>query len=145
MTKTKRCFIISLAIIMMFATTFSATAMAAEAPAGEGAAQVTASGDIDDTFTIGATHRGADRTYNADRLYVRAIISGTDGNAVDSNVSITLNDYNGNSILWNVPADGNLYGKTFHIVPGRTYYFYYTRTGAANSLKLRIIIHPYYA
>lgn len=139
MTKIKRCFLVLLATIM----TCSATAAAAQA--SESSVQAIPSGYIDDTFTIGSSYRGPDRTFSANRLYVRAIITNTSGNAVSNSVTISLNDYNGNAVLWSVPADGNIYGKTFQIVSGRVYYFNYVRVGEARNLKLRIIIDPYTA
>ena len=139
MKKAKKRFLSVLFAVMMFV---SSTAFVAEAAAPPKEPEYSVNALIDDTFTMGATHRGADRTYSTDSLYVRAQITDTSGNAISGgSVTITLKDYNGNATLWSVPANGKIYGKTFYIVPNRVYYFTYVRVGTDKTLLLHIWIN----
>lgn len=134
--KIKRYLSVLLATVMMFST----TAMVASAAVPTPDASVNAL--IDDTFTMGQSHIGANRTYSTSSLYVRAQITDTSGNPVSGgSVTIAINDNYGNFTAWSVPANGNMYGKTFYIVAGRVYYFTYGRVGTSKTLKLRILIN----
>lgn len=120
----------------------STTAMVTEAAAPPTEPEYSVNALVDDTFTMGSTHRGADRTYSTSSLYVRAQITDTSGNAASGgSVTISLNDYNGNFTAWSVPANGKIYGKTFYIVPGRMYYLTYVRVNTTKTLKLHIWIN----
>ena len=132
--------LISVLLVTMFI--FSSTAMVAEAAVAPKEPEYSVNALVDDTFTMGQSHRGADRTYSTTSLYVRAQITDTSGNPVSGgSVTITLKDYYGNATLWSVPADGTTYIKTFHIVSGRTYYFTYGRVGTDKQLKLHVWIN----
>lgn len=98
---------------------------------------------IDQTFTMGSYHRGADRTYSTSHLKFMITITDTSGNATSSTVSLGFQDYNGNSMGWLISADGSTFSKNaISIVAGRTYYFTYTNNGSQN-LKVHMVITSY--
>lgn len=116
--------------------------------------EATADGDygimplsLDQTFTMGSTHRGGDRTYSGNKLQISVKITDANGNAVDNRVSVQLHDYNHSYALFsaNVNADGGMKTESgISITPGRTYYFYYqVLSGASRTLKVRMIITDY--
>ena len=98
---------------------------------------------IDQTFTMGSYHRGADRTYSTSHLRFMITITDTNGNATSSSLSLTFRDYNGNAISWLLDADGSTFSKNnIPIVPGRVYYFTYTNNGSQN-LRVHMVITSY--
>ena len=98
---------------------------------------------IDQTFTMGSYHRGADRTYSTSNLRFMITITDTSGNATSSTLSLGFQDYNGNSRGWVLDADGSTYSQNnISIVAGRTYYFTYYNNGSVN-LKVRMVITNY--
>lgn len=147
MKKFERYLFMILASIIAINSTFSTNALAIENDSLINEVtylDITQTSDtIDNTFTMGYNHRGGDRAYTTNKLYVRITITDEYGNPVDNDVTVTFNDYNGNIIFWNLPADGGLHTRTFSIIPNRVYYFEYTRSGTARNLKLHVIITPY--
>ncbi len=98
---------------------------------------------IDQSFTIGSYHRGADRTYSGSNLRFMITITDTSGNATSSTVSVGFQDYNSHYMGWLFNADGSSYIKSgISIVSGRTYYFTYTNNGSVN-LKIHMVITSY--
>lgn len=100
---------------------------------------------IDSSFTMtGTYYRGADRKYSGNYLDYTMIVTGSDGNPVDKQVSIQLWDYNTAHSLQTdiVKADGMAvteYGIS--IVANRTYFFKYYLVGSTTSnLRIRLII-----
>ncbi len=143
MPKSKLFLVAVIVFATIFTFVFSTTAMATTELAANTISVFSTSDTIDNTFTMGSTHRGADRSYSTNKLYVRAIITDTNGNPVDNDVIISLNDYNGNTAMWKVSANGEVHGMTFNgLTPNHIYYFYYTRMGTARDLKVRMIITP---
>jgi len=102
---------------------------------------------LDQSFTMGASHRGADRTYSGTKLQYAVTVTDQYGNAVDNRISVKLYDYNHSFALsnTNVSADGSTTViPGISIVPGRVYYFQYSRTaGASRTLKVRMRITDY--
>lgn len=102
---------------------------------------------VDQTFNMGSSHRGGDRTYAGNKLQFSVKITDANGNAVDNFVSVQLHDYNHSYALVNssVKADGRMKTESdISITPGRTYYFYYqVLSGASRTLKVRMIIRDY--
>ena len=146
MKSIKRCLLTLLAVVMTLMSVNSVPAFAAELsnddvqPAVDEIA-ITSS-TVNQTFTMGSYHRGGDRAYSTNRLYVRVVITDANGNPVDNTVDIVLKNYNGNEVDWFVSADGNMHTKTYNIVAGRVYYFEYYRSGTARTLKVHMIIDP---
>ena len=98
---------------------------------------------IDQTFTMGSYHRGADRTYSNSHLRFAITITDTNGNPTSSTLSLTFQDYNGNGMGWLLNADGSTFSKNnISIVPGRVYYFTYTNNGSQN-LRVNMVIISY--
>ena len=98
---------------------------------------------IDQTFTMGSYHRGADRTYSNSHLRFMITITDTNGNPTSSTLSLTFRDYNGNAISWLLDADGSTFSKNnIPIVAGRVYYFTYTNNGSQN-LQVNMVIISY--
>ena len=98
---------------------------------------------IDQTFTMGSYHRGADRTYSTSHLRFMITITDTNGNPTSSSLSLTFRDYNGNGMGWLLDADGSTFSKNnISIVPGRVYYFTYTNNGSQN-LRVHMVITSY--
>ena len=100
---------------------------------------------VDSSFTMtGTYYRGADRKYSGNYLDYTMIVTGSNGNPVDKQVSIQLWDYNHSYSLHTdiVNADGTAvteYGVP--IVANRTYYFkYYLVSGTTSNLRIRLII-----
>lgn len=102
---------------------------------------------VDQSFNMGSSHRGGDRTYAGNKLQFSVKITDVNGNAVDNFVSVELHDYNHSYALVNsnVKADGSMITVSdISITPGRTYYFYYkVSSGASRTLKVRMIIRDY--
>ncbi len=103
--------------------------------------------DIDQTFTMTTSHRGADRTYSGNYLKYSVTVTDSNGNAVANTISVQLKDYNHSYPLVDsrVDADGstNTFSK-ISITPGRVYYFYYVLTsGTTRTLRVRMQITSY--
>lgn len=98
---------------------------------------------IDQTFTMGSYHRGADRTYSTSHLRFMITITDTNGNPTSSSLSLTFQDYNGNGMGWLLDADGSTYSQNnISIVAGRVYYFTYRNNGSQN-LRVNMVIISY--
>ena len=98
---------------------------------------------IDQTFTMGSYHRGADRTYSNSHLRFMITITDTNGNPTSSTLSLTFQDYNGNGMGWLLDADGSTFSQNnIPIVAGRVYYFTYTNNGSQN-LQVNMVIISY--
>lgn len=98
---------------------------------------------IDQTFTMGSYHRGADRTYSTSHLRFIITITDTNGNPTSSTLSLGFQDYNGNSAGWLFNADGSTYSQNnISIVAGRVYYFTYYNNGSQN-LRVNMVIISY--
>lgn len=100
---------------------------------------------IDSSFIMtGTYYRGADRKYSGNYLDYTMIVTGSDGSAVNKQVSIQLWDYNHTNSLQTdiVTADGTAVTQFgVPIVANRTYYFkYYLINGSTSNLKIRLII-----
>lgn len=104
---------------------------------------ITTLSTINQTFTMGSYHRGADRTYSTSTLRFAITITDTSGKATSSTMSLALLDYNGNAKSWLLKANGTTYVQNnISIVAGRTYYFTYTNYGSVN-LKVHMVITNY--
>ena len=99
------------------------------------------------TFTVGYTNRGGDRTYSGNKLKFSVTVTDQNGNAVDNWVSVQLHDYNHIDALTGISVyanGGTTTSSEISITPGRVYYFKYTRTsGASRTLKVRMRITDY--
>ena len=143
MFQSKRYLVVILVLATLFSSVFTTTAIAAEVSTKIiEATPNSTSTPVDNTFIMGSYHRGGDRAYATNKLYVMAIITDVNGNPVDNTVNITLHDYNGNTSIWVVPANGGTYITTFSIVANRMYYFTYNRSGTDRDLKVHMIITP---
>lgn len=102
---------------------------------------------LDQSFTMGYTHRGGDRTYSGNKLRFSATVTDQNGNAVDNWVSVQLYDYNHTGALTGISVyanGGTTTSSEISITPGRVYYFKYTRTsGASRTLKVHMRITDY--
>ena len=162
----KKVSMVIMAFVMVFSATATAPALAAE-PADVPTTSVTeteyvvdlepgesvdlgsmvstasTSSPIDQTFTMGSYHRGADRTYSTSHLRFMITITDTNGNPASGTLSLTFQDYNGNSIGWLLDCDGSTYSQNnISIVSGRVYYFTYYNNGSQN-LRIHMVITPY--
>lgn len=103
--------------------------------------------DIDQTFSMTTSHRGADRTYSGNYLQYSVTVTDVNGNAVDNIISVQLRDYNHTYALTDtrVTADGFTVTKSqISITPGRVYYFKYVLTsGITRTLRVRMRITSY--
>lgn len=102
--------------------------------------------EVDQTFTMTTSHRGADRTYYGNRMRYVVTITDADGNSVDNAVAVELWDYNHGTPIQssNVSANGSSYGYTVPITNGRVYYFKYTKiSGTTRTLRVRMTINSY--
>ena len=98
---------------------------------------------VDNTFNIGSFHRGGDRAYSTSHLRFTINITDANGNAVSNKVTVALQDYNGNSSGWLIPANGlTQTHSNISIVPERMYFFTYSNPGA-QTLRVHMIITPY--
>ncbi len=99
--------------------------------------------EVDQTFTMGSYHRGADRSYSASHLRFMITITDTNGNPTSSTLSLGFQDYNGNSRGWLLDADGSTFSQNnMSIVSGRVYYFTYYNNGSTN-LRVHMVIDAY--
>lgn len=102
---------------------------------------------LDQSFTMGSYHRGADRSYSGRKLQYSVTVTDVNGNAVDNMIAVDLHDYNHSYGISgvNVKADGaTITIPNISITPGRLYYFEYTRiSGASRTLKVRMRITDY--
>lgn len=103
--------------------------------------------DVDQTFTMTTSHRGADRTYSGNYLQYSVTVTDVNGNAVNNSISVQLWDYNHNYPLMDtsVNADGFTVTKSqVSITSGRVYYFKYVLTsGTIRTLRVRMRITAY--
>ena len=152
----KRVSMLIMALVMTVSTMATVPVMAAE-PEDTSASSVTENeyvvdlepgesvdlGSIDQTFTMGSYHRGADRTYSTSHLRFMITITDTNGNPTSSSLSLTFQDYNGNGMGWLLDADGSTYSQNnISIVAGRVYYFTYRNNGSQN-LRVNMVIISY--
>ena len=152
----KRVSMLIMALVMTVSTMATVPVMAAE-PEDTSASSVTENeyvvdlepgesvdlGSIDQTFTMGSYHRGADRTYSNSHLRFMITITDTNGNPTSSSLSLTFQDYNGNGMGWLLDADGSTYSQNnISIVAGRVYYFTYRNNGSQN-LRVNMVIISY--
>ena len=101
--------------------------------------------DVDQTFTMTSTHRGADRSYAGTTLGYAVTITNADGNATDCVVVVELHDYNQPTAIQAsaVNADGSLNYFTCPITANRLYYFYYRKvSGTSTTLRVHMRIGP---
>lgn len=102
---------------------------------------------LDQSFTMGSYHRGADRSYSGSKLQYAVTVTDVNGYAVDNMISVELHDYNHSYALstLNVKADGSTVAiPNIPITPGSLYYFEYSRiSGASRTLKVRMRITDY--
>ncbi len=102
---------------------------------------------LDQSFTMGASHRGGDRSYSGSKLRFSVTVTDQNGNAVDNWVAVELHDYNHASAITGTSVYANGGTTTISeisITPGRLYYFTYARTsGASRTLKVRMRITDY--
>lgn len=102
--------------------------------------------EVDQTFSMTTSHRGADRTYYGNRMRYVVTITDADGNSVDNAVAVELWDYNHGTAIQssNVSANGNSYGYTVPITNGQVYYFKYTKiSGTTRTLLVHMTINAY--
>lgn len=106
-------------------------------------ATTSTSSTIDQTFTMGSYHRGADRSYSDSHLRFAITITDTNGNPTSSTLSLGFQDYNGNSRGWLLNADGSTFSQNnISIVAGRVYYFTYYNNGS-QTLRVNMVIISY--
>lgn len=103
------------------------------------------SDEVDQTFNMTTSHRGADRTFAGSNLRYVVTITDANGNAVDNTVVVKLNDYNSGTIhSLNAKANGTSYGNDVPITPGRTYYFTYTKiSGTTRTLRVNMYFYSH--
>ena len=167
MKTTKGIISILVAIIMAF-TAVSATAFAAEVPAGvpaeetsegnyyEFTVEADGSGVIaipteptratliyDNTWDFRNHYTGPDMVLNCDYIKFSAYVTDYNGNASGDTVAIDLNDYYLNTQTSIVYADGTWYNfNNISVNYGDTYYFYYDNL-TSNTRKLHITMRVY--
>lgn len=92
-------------------------------------------------------YRGVDRKHSGDYLTYTVIITDSNGNPVDKQVSVQLWDYNHSSALHTNVVNANGEAVTTYsisIVSNRMYYFkYYLANGSSSNLKIRMIINDW--
>lgn len=103
---------------------------------------------IDSDFIMkGSYYRGADRKYSGDYLTYTVIITDSNGNPVDKQVSVQLWDYNHSYALHTNVVNANGEAVTTYSIPivsNRMYYFkYYLANGSSSNLKIRMIINAW--
>lgn len=103
---------------------------------------------VDSDFIMkGKYYRGADRKYSGNYLTYTVIITDSNGNPVDKQVSVQLWDYNHSSALHTNVVNANGEAITTYSIPivsNRMYYFkYYLANGSSSNLKIRMIINDW--
>lgn len=92
-------------------------------------------------------YRGVDRKHSGDYLTYTVIITDSNGNPVDKQVSVQLWDYNHSSALYTNVVNANGEVVTIYSIPivsNRMYYFkYYLVNGSSSNLKIRMIINDW--